>query len=120
MASQWGNCGKKVLTNLGINDTIMTARNSNIERIDNMKITIKKYVARVAEFIEHEDGSITKETREIVLNGQRFTPETALRAIPRNYQLIDSGWKETVYEVDTGKLEMFCKEYGKQVSINRK
>ena len=91
-----------------------------IERNDNMKITIKKYVALVAEFVEHEDGSITKETRKIVLEGKRFTPETAERAIPRNCQLINSGWKETVYEVDTGKLEMFCKEHGKQVSINRK
>ena len=82
----------------------------------NMKIVIKKYVARVAEFVEHKDGSITKETREIVLDGKRFTSETALRAIPHNCQLIDSGWKETVYEVDTGKLEMFCKEHGKDIT----
>ena len=81
-----------------------------------MKIVIKKYVARVAEFVEHEDGSITKETREIVLDGKRFTPKTALREIPRNCQLIDSGWKETVYEVDTGKLEMFCKEHGEDIT----
>lgn len=81
-----------------------------------MKITIKKYVARVAEFVEHEDGHISKETREIVLNGKRFTPETALRAIPRNCQLVDSGWKETVYEIDTGKLEMFCKVYGEDIT----
>ena len=81
-----------------------------------MKIAIKKYVARVAEFVEHEDGSITKETREIVLDGKRFTPETAERAIPRNCQLINSGWKETVYEVDTGKLEMFCKEHGEDIT----
>ena len=85
-----------------------------------MKIVIKKYVAKVAQFVEHEDGSITKETREIVLDGKRFTPETALRAIPRNCQLIESGWKETVYEVDGGKLEDFCKEHGKLVAINQK
>lgn len=81
-----------------------------------MKITIKKYVAKVFQFVEHEDGSITKETREIVLNGKRFTPETAERAIPRDCRLIRSGWKETVYEVDTGKLEMFCKEHGKEIA----
>lgn len=91
-----------------------------MERNDNMKITIKKYVAKVSQFVEHEDGSITKETRVIILNGKRFTPETALRAIPRNCELIDSGWTETVYEVDAAKLEMFCKEHGEQVSINRK
>ena len=91
-----------------------------IERNVNMKITIKKYVAKVSQFVEHEDGAITKETREIVLDGKRFTTETAERAIPRNCQLIDSGWVETVYEVDTGKLEMFCKEHGEQVYIGRK
>lgn len=80
-----------------------------------MKIVIKKYVAKVSRFVEHEDGTISKETREIVLNGKRFTPETAERAIPRNCQLIDSGWVETVYEVDGGELEMFCKEHGKEV-----
>ena len=87
-----------------------------IERNDDMKITIKKYVARVAEFVEHEDGSITKEIREIVLDGKRFTPETAERAIPRNCQLVDSGWKQTVYEIDSGKLDMFCKEYGEDIT----
>lgn len=90
-----------------------------IERNDNMKITIKKYVALVAEFVEHEDGSITKETREIVLDGKRFIPETVIRAIPRNCQLVESGWRETVYEVDTGKLEMFCKEHGVEVASKK-
>ena len=81
-----------------------------------MKITIKKYVARVAEFVEHEDGSITKETKEIVLDGKRFARKTAERAIPRDCRLIDCGWREAVYEVDTGKLEMFCKEHGKDIT----
>ena len=84
-----------------------------------MKIVIKKYVAKVSQFVEHEDGTITKETREIVLDGKRFTPETAERAIPRNCQLIDSGWKETAYEVDTGKLEMFCKEHGEEITVKK-
>lgn len=80
-----------------------------------MKIVIKKYVAKVCRFVEHEDGTITKETREIVLDGKRFTPETAERAIPRNCQLVNSGWVETVYDVNADKLEMFCKEHGKKV-----
>ena len=84
-----------------------------------MKITIKKYVARVAEYVKHEDGSITKETRDIVLDGKRFTPETAKRAIPHNCYLIDSSWVKTVYEVDTGKLEDFCKEHGKEVASKK-
>lgn len=84
-----------------------------------MKIVIKKYVAKVSKFVEHEDGTITKENREIVLDGKRFTPKTAERAIPRNCQLIDSGWVETVYEVDGGKLEMFCKEHGVEVASKK-
>ena len=81
-----------------------------------MKIVIKKYVAKVSQFVEHEDGTITKETREVVLDGKRFTRETAERAIPRDCQLIDCGWRETAYEVDTGKLEMFCKEHGEDIT----
>lgn len=38
-----------------------------------MTIKIKKYVAKVAQFVEHDDGSITKEVSEIVLKGQRFS-----------------------------------------------
>lgn len=84
-----------------------------------MIINIKKYVAKVSKFVEHEDGSITKEVSEIELSGKRFSPATVWKLIPRDCKLIESGWVETSYEVDTAKLENFCKENGKPIVDNK-
>ena len=81
-----------------------------------MIIKIRKYIAKVKEFNEHEDGSITKDVSEIVLNGQRFSPSSVERHIPRGAILIGSGWKELSYEVDTEKLEKFLMENGEPVT----
>ena len=83
-----------------------------------MKITIKKYVAKVARFAEHEDGTITKRVEEITLDGKRFKPATVWKAIPRDCKLIDSGWRITRYEVDEEKLEKFLRENGKEIAEN--
>lgn len=83
-----------------------------------MNITIKKYVAKVARFVEHEDGTITKRVEEITLDGKRFKPATVWKAIPRDCKLIDSGWRNTCYEVDEEKLEKFLREHGKEVAEN--
>ncbi len=71
-----------------------------------MIIKIRKYVSKVAEFRE-------KELREIFLNGKRFSTTAVSRLIPHEAKLLESGWRETAYEVDEEKLEMFLKDYGK-------
>ena len=81
-----------------------------------MIIKIRKYVAKVSEFREHEDGTVSKEVREIALDGKRFSPATVLKKIPREAKLEEMGWKETSYEIDTDKLEMFLTENGKPVA----
>ena len=81
-----------------------------------MTIKIRKYVAKVAEFNEHEDGSITKDVREIALDGKRFNPSSVERHIPRGSILLESGWRELSYEVDTAKLEKFLEENGEPVT----
>ena len=81
-----------------------------------MNIKIRKYVAKVAEFKEHEDGTISKEVREITLKGKRYSPAAVLKQIPREAKLLESGWKETAYDVDDDKLEKFLTENGKPVS----
>lgn len=81
-----------------------------------MKIAIKKYVATVAVFKEHEDGTITKEVKDIALEGKRFRPAAVWKSIPREAKLIESGWKETAYEIDPDKLEAFLRENGTPVS----
>ena len=81
-----------------------------------MIIKIKKYVAEVAQFVEHEDGSITKEVKSITLKGQRFSDAGVWKQIPRDAKLLSHGWKEQAYEVDTDKIENFLKENGKPVN----
>ena len=81
-----------------------------------MIIKIRKYVAKVAEFKEHEDGTISKEVREIALEGKRFSPAAVLKHIPREAKLLESGWRETAYEVDADKVEQFLTENGKRVA----
>lgn len=78
-----------------------------------MIIKIKKYVATVAQFVEHDDGSITKETEDITLNGQRFSEASVWKQIPRDAKLVSHGYKEACYEIDADALEAFCKENGK-------
>ena len=81
-----------------------------------MIVKIKKYVANVSIFKEHEDGSITKEAAEIELKGKRFSPAAVWKQIPREAKLIESGWKETSYQIDSEKLEEFLKENGEPVA----
>ena len=81
-----------------------------------MIVKIKKYVAKVSIFKEHEDGSISKEVREITLDGKRFSPTTVWKKIPREAKLEEMGWRETAYEIDSDKLEMFLKEHGEALT----
>lgn len=81
-----------------------------------MRIAIKKYVATVAMFEEHADGTITKEVVNITLEGKRFTPASVLKSIPREAKLIDSGWRETAYDIDADMLEAFLRENGARVT----
>lgn len=78
-----------------------------------MTIKFRKYVATVSRFVEHEDGTITKETEEITLNGQRFSEASVWKQIPRDCKLVSHGYKETEYEVDGDKLEEWLKQNSK-------
>ena len=77
-----------------------------------MKITIKKYVATVYNFVEHEDGTITKEEQHIVLNGKRFSEAGVWKKIPVGSKLISHGWVENTYEVEDEKLCAWLAENG--------
>lgn len=78
-----------------------------------MVIKIKKYVAKVSQFVEHEDGTISKEISCITLKGQRFSEASVWKQIPRDAKLIEHGYIEEAFEVDTDKLVEWCKENGK-------
>lgn len=81
-----------------------------------MIVKIKKYVAKVSIFKEHEDGTVSKEVREITLNGKRFSPATVWKKIPREAKLLESGWREMAYEIDVDVLEKLLSEIGKPVA----
>ena len=83
-----------------------------------MIVKIKKYVAKVSIFKEHEDGSISKEVQEITLDGKRFSPATVWKKIPREAKLEEMGWRETAYEIGVGELEKFLYENGKLVAAD--
>ena len=81
-----------------------------------MIVKIKKYVAKVSVFKEHEDGTISKEVREITLDGKRFSPATVWKLIPREASLLESGWRKTAYEIGVDEMEKFLSENGKLVT----
>lgn len=80
-----------------------------------MIIKVKKYVAKVAKFVEHEDGTITKENASITLKGQRFSEASVWKQIPRDCKLISHGYEEAAYEVDPDKLTEWLNANGKPV-----
>ena len=81
-----------------------------------MVIKIKKYVAKVAQYVEHEDGTISKEMESITLKGQRFSEASVWKQIPRDAKLISHGYVEEAFDVDADKLAAWCKENGKPVA----
>ena len=84
-----------------------------------MIIKIKKYVAKVSKFVEHEDGSITKEVEDITLKGARFSEATVWKQIPRDCKLVSHGYVEQAFEVDTDKLTAWLSENGKAVESDK-
>lgn len=80
-----------------------------------MKITVKKYIAKVSQFVEHEDGTITKEVKEIEIKGQRMSEAGVIKQIPRDARLITHGYVETSYNVDSDKLTAWLAENGEVI-----
>ena len=83
-----------------------------------MIIKIKKYVAQVAQYVEHEDGTISKEMKSITLKGLRFSEAGVWKQIPRDAKLVSHGYVEEAFEVDADKLAAWCKENGTPVSAD--
>ena len=80
-----------------------------------MIIKVKKYVAKISNYVEHADGTITKEESEIEIKGRRISEAGVWKQIPRGASLVSHGYVEKAYEVDTQKLEEFLSSNGKVV-----
>ena len=85
-----------------------------------MTIKIKKYVAKVAQFVEHDDGTITKEITSITLKGHRFSEASVWKQIPRDAKLISHGYEESAYKVDPDALTNWLNENGELVESEEK
>ena len=77
-----------------------------------MIVKIKKYVAKVTDFVEHDDGSITKEVYDVNIRGRRISETSVWKQIPRTAKLISHGYIETAYDVDGEKLSAWLAENG--------
>lgn len=75
-----------------------------------MIIKIRKYIAIVSDFVEHEDGTITKERAEIEIKGSRISEATVWKQIPRTAKLVAHGYKIREYKVNQNALENWLNE----------
>lgn len=80
-----------------------------------MLVKIKKYVATVAEYIEDENGGISKKISEVEIKGKRISSATVWKQIPREAKLVSSGYIDETYDIDSDKLLAFCRENGQKV-----
>lgn len=80
-----------------------------------MIIKIKKYVATVADFVEHQDGTISKELCEVEIKGARISEATVWKQIPRTAKLIGHGYRTSEYEVETALLENWLRDNARVV-----
>ena len=79
-----------------------------------MIIKIRKYIAIVSDFVEHEDGTITKELSEVEIKGSRISTATVWKQIPRTAKLIEHGYRTAEYEVDGVALENWLRDNGER------
>lgn len=80
-----------------------------------MVIKIKRYIAKVRDFVENPDGTVAAAEKEIEITGERIRNETVLKQIPRYAKLLDHGYVVNEYEIDKNALEVFLKNYGNQI-----
>lgn len=73
-------------------------------------VRIREFVCKYSRYVEHEDGRITKEVTEQILEGSRFSPAGIVKQIPRDAHVISADWVETQYIVPSDILKKFCIE----------
>lgn len=80
-----------------------------------MIIKIKRYIAKVKDFVENPDGTACTVEKEIEITGERIRNETVWKQIPRTAKLLEHGYVVNEYEIDKNALEVFLKNYGQQI-----
>ena len=79
-----------------------------------MNVKIKKCVAKIVRY--EDNGETVKRVEEnFNIKGQRISKASVMKQIPREAKLLEWGWVEECYEVDTDKLHAFLRENGKLI-----
>lgn len=79
-----------------------------------MIIKFKHYEIEVADFVEHDDGTITKEMKKIRVEGSRITDAAVKRAIPAGCRLISAGYVSECWEIPDKAIHDFVTAYGEK------
>ena len=79
-----------------------------------MTVKIKKCVARIVRY-EDNGEAIKRVEEQFNITGQRISMASVMKQIPREAKLMEWGWVEEVYEVDTDKLHEFLRANGKLI-----
>lgn len=81
-----------------------------------MNVKIKKCVAHIVMY-EDNGESIKRIEQDFPITGQRISKASVMKQIPREAKLMEWGWIEETFEVDTDKLHDFLKANGKLVDV---
>lgn len=79
-----------------------------------MTVKIKKCVARIVRY-EDDGENIKRVEEQFNISGQRISKASVMKQIPREAKLMEWGWVEESYEVDTDKLHDFLRTNGKLI-----
>lgn len=76
-----------------------------------MTVKIKKCVARIVRY-EDDGENIKRVEEQFNIGGQRISKASVMKQIPREAKLLEWGWVEECFEVDTDKLHDFLRANG--------
>ena len=79
-----------------------------------MIVKIKKCVARIVRY-EDNGETIKRVEEQFNIVGQRISKASVMKQIPREAKLMEWGWVEESYEIDTNTLHDFLRQNGKLV-----
>lgn len=79
-----------------------------------MTVKIKKCVARIVRY-EDDCENIKRVEENFNITGQRISKASVMKQIPREAKLMEWGWVEESYEVDTDRLHDFLRANGKLI-----
>lgn len=79
-----------------------------------MNVKIKKCVAKIVRYVDNGE-TVQRIEENFNIAGRRISKASVMKQIPREAKLLEWGWVEESYEVDTNKLHDFLRANGKLI-----